>query len=291
MMKTFIMEEGSSHRGMDNIVSMLYLYLVQKRIIDLEGERTGADALGQLVVACDNCSAQNKNKGVIKFCMWLVDAGYVKKVTLLFLIKGHTKNHCDKSFNLLKQGTKGEDIWDAVDLDRCYTKKNEAYIDLQRLDENNIMRGWAEGLATIYRDPKSGSVMISHEFTFGLNDDKCLYEYKEFRDAPAELGNLRPTSRSNLGVASMNVNERRGVLIDLPQTLKTLPKPGLSSIKANELQNKIRPIVPPAKQYYYEKRLTPELQAEWDKKKNDKNRQRAEKEKNKKQKIAEANTD
>ena len=32
-------------------------------------------------------------------------------VALLFLIKGHTKQDADKKFNLLKQGTDGEDIF------------------------------------------------------------------------------------------------------------------------------------------------------------------------------------
>ena len=74
-------------------------------------------------------SGQNKNKGMLEFCCWLVEAGYVKKVTLLFLIKGHTKNDADRKFNLLKRGQDGEDIWTDVELDVALTKKNKEFID------------------------------------------------------------------------------------------------------------------------------------------------------------------
>ena len=54
------------------------------------------------------------------------------EVTLLFLVKGHTKNDCDKMFNNLKQGTRGENIWTADDLDDCYVKNNKEFITLYR---------------------------------------------------------------------------------------------------------------------------------------------------------------
>ena len=54
------------------------------------GEETanrGADnMMKHLVVIADNCPGQNKNFCVLKFCCWLVEAGWAGEVTLIFLI-------------------------------------------------------------------------------------------------------------------------------------------------------------------------------------------------------------
>ena len=52
-------------------------------------------------------------------------------MTLLFLVKGHTKNDWDRNFDLLKQGQDGEDIWTADELYTALTKKNTEFIDLK----------------------------------------------------------------------------------------------------------------------------------------------------------------
>ena len=119
-MNAYIWEEGEANRGADNIVSCLYLDLVRRGVIHA-GQQ--CRPLKHLAIAADNCSGQNKNKAVIKFCCWLVEANYATKVTLLFLIKGHTKNDCDREFNLLKEGQDREDIWTADKLDTALTKK------------------------------------------------------------------------------------------------------------------------------------------------------------------------
>ena len=54
----------------------------------------------------------------------------MKKVTLLFLTKGHTKNDANREFNLLNHGQSGKDIWTADDLDAALTENNREFIDL-----------------------------------------------------------------------------------------------------------------------------------------------------------------
>ena len=44
-----------------------------------------------IVMSVDNCPGQNKHNTVINYSMWLTEAGYASKETLLFLIKGHTE--------------------------------------------------------------------------------------------------------------------------------------------------------------------------------------------------------
>ena len=304
-MNAYIWEEGEAARGADNIISCLYNDLLKRGVIDLEGENVRDDALGHLVLAADNCSGQNKNKAMIKFCMWLREAGYVKKVTILFLIKGHTKNHCDHGFNLLKHGTRGKNLYTGSQLDAAYTENNEDYITLQRLVHLSFY-GWTEGLNLIYRDPPSGSVLCNHVFTFGDDDDGddevdptvayynagtasassrslTTYTRQEFcsDDADKHEFDLLPTQFDEV--------EREDLLNHLPNRLKRLPAPGLSAIKANECQNKLGPLVPEKDRWYWQ-RLTNELKEAHEKEKAAKNQRKADTARQKKQRIDEANS-
>ena len=83
------------------MVLCMHWYLVGQGIID------GVTKVKHLVIIADNCTGQNKNFCVLKFCCCLVEDGWAGEVTLIFLIKGHTKNYCDVKFNLLKRGAKG----------------------------------------------------------------------------------------------------------------------------------------------------------------------------------------
>ena len=61
------------------------------------------DPAAELNIFMDNCSGQNKNNTVLKLAMWLKQMGYFKRVRVIFLIVGHTKNACDRLFNSLKK--------------------------------------------------------------------------------------------------------------------------------------------------------------------------------------------
>ena len=51
----------------------------------------------------DNCTGQNKNRFVMLYCMWRVQAGLHKEITMSFLLVGHTKFSPDWCFGLFKQ--------------------------------------------------------------------------------------------------------------------------------------------------------------------------------------------
>ena len=74
MMNAYIWEEGTADRGADNIISCVYLDLMRSGLFNNDRPK-----LGHLVLGADNCSGQNKNKAMLKFCMWLVEAGFVGK--------------------------------------------------------------------------------------------------------------------------------------------------------------------------------------------------------------------
>ena len=100
------------------MVSCIYWDLFRQGII------YGGTKVKHLVIIADNCPGQNKNLCVLRFCCWLVKAGWAGEVTLIFLIKGHTKNGCDVKFDLLKCGAKGVNIFTEENFYAAYTKDN-----------------------------------------------------------------------------------------------------------------------------------------------------------------------
>ena len=66
-MDACIWEEGLANRGADNIVPCVYLNLLRNGIVRKD-EPPPSTPLKYLALAADNCSGQNKNKTMIKFC-------------------------------------------------------------------------------------------------------------------------------------------------------------------------------------------------------------------------------
>lgn len=52
---------------------------------------------------CDNCTGQNKNNTMIHYLLWRCMTGLHTKVTLSFLVVGHTKFAPDWCFGLVKR--------------------------------------------------------------------------------------------------------------------------------------------------------------------------------------------
>jgi hypothetical protein len=51
----------------------------------------------------DNCAGQNKNNAMMQYLMWRVMKGLHRKITISFLVVGHTKFSPDWCFGLLKR--------------------------------------------------------------------------------------------------------------------------------------------------------------------------------------------
>ena len=64
----------------------------------------------------DNCGGQNKNRMVLRMLTILVKRKVCMVARAIFLIRGHTKNDCDRLFNLMKQNCRGSNIYTPQDL-------------------------------------------------------------------------------------------------------------------------------------------------------------------------------
>jgi hypothetical protein len=94
----FVYDEGEGKKGGNNVLLLILKSLALPEIDLLQNEEAG----GKLNFILDNCGGQNKNRMVLRLAIWLVKTGVFKKVNFIFLVRGHTKNPCDRMFNILK---------------------------------------------------------------------------------------------------------------------------------------------------------------------------------------------
>ena len=150
--------------------------------------------VGHIVVAADNCGGQNKNKTMVQFCKWIHECGVAKKVTLLFLMKGRTKNICDCLFNLVKHEYHDTNIYSEDALDASLGKHPQ--ITLRRLTEDDFF-DFESFLYDFYVEPRD--IEKYHIFTFGMGNTSN--DLLKMRDALAtgegfQWQSLRPSVRT-----------------------------------------------------------------------------------------------
>ena len=92
-MVLFLLDEAmQTGKGANTVISMVDFFL---------------ENYGLKEVSChlhaDNCAGQNKNNAMLHYLMWRVMTGHHKKITLSFLLAGHTKFGPDALFGLFKR--------------------------------------------------------------------------------------------------------------------------------------------------------------------------------------------
>jgi hypothetical protein len=70
----------------------------------------------RLSIIMDNCSGQNKNNHVLRLALLLVEMQHFKEVEFIFYVREHTKNVCNRMFNLLKKRYHGSQIFSITKL-------------------------------------------------------------------------------------------------------------------------------------------------------------------------------
>ena len=89
----YLIDEASdTGKGSNSIISLLHHFFKFHGL----GER-------EVHLHADNCIGQNKNNMMLQYLLWRTVVGLHDKITLSFLIVGHTKFSPDWCFGLLKQ--------------------------------------------------------------------------------------------------------------------------------------------------------------------------------------------
>lgn len=169
---------------------------------------------------------------VLRLALLLVERKFFEVVEFSFLVVGHTKNPCDRMFNILKQHYRHSNIYTYEQLMASLNSNERTTV--RRINE---FQNWDSYLDTLYYRFSSGTVHKAHVFRVKVDPENEMEIMVSCRAADQQFTISREFKR--------NTPDRAAVLIQQPTTLG---QPGIPLIKQIELAEKWRPHVPVADQ-------------------------------------------
>jgi hypothetical protein len=203
---------------------MLWKHILAEGLLD------GSGVAKEINFVFDNCGGQNKNKMVLRFMVMLGKLKLAKIVRAIFLIKGHTKNDCDRMFNLLKYDYRKTNVYTPKQLLDCLNRHPQVLAIPMETDEDFLNF-----------DACQNGVMIKaingckkhHIFTVKEEDANTLVMQE------ADMEEERPLLVVPIQHQGADVNWRR-----LMMTMTLCVPPGLPDIKWVELYSKWGRFIP-----------------------------------------------
>jgi hypothetical protein len=194
------------------------------KMFEVQGLLDGQTS-NEINLVFDNCAGQNKNRMVYRMLFYMVKLKVCKTARAIFLVKGHTKNDCDRMFNLMKFDYRKVNCYTPPELLELVNKHPQvtaipmAPSDFKDWDalENQMIS-------------KMDGVSKNHVFTVRDRDPNVMLIQEWAGDAPKRQVLVRK--------AFQNVDWK-----DLFK-LSPLVPPGLPDIKWNELYSKWGRFVP-----------------------------------------------
>jgi hypothetical protein len=222
-MHALVYKEGEGKKGGNNVSSLIVFLLKEKGILKKGGN--------ELSIIMDNCTGQNKNKMVLRLAPLLVELGFFKKVSFVFLVRGHTKNICDRYFALMKKFFHKSQIYTYPDLIEILNRQE--HVTALPMD-TDVFKNMDLFLNKFYKNPPPGSILINQIF-FSVHDNYAFSTQTCTGEEVVEH-NLKKQ-----GAAASRTEEMTREFEDIP----VLPVPGVKPIKQVELWKKWGPNVPP----------------------------------------------
>ena len=205
---------------------MLWDELCEMGVIQDADEIEEQKTYKEINIVMDNCGGQNKNRFVLRLLHVLVMYKICSIARIIFLIKGHTKNPCDRSFNHMKKEARKRNVYTPTDLIDALNQSR--YIMASWFPEDGF-RDWG-AWADQFMKPTVKDVKKYHVFTV-TNED--------------------PTVMLKQASVSGPVVEETIVTGQLPAEVRPNPKmiepKEIADIKWVELYDKWGKLVPPAK--------------------------------------------
>ena len=220
--------EEDGGKGANNVCSMLMDFLANER---WPRENETGEAL---CVVADNCCGQNENSTVIRLMLCLVEMKHFEKACVTFLVRGHTKNCCDRMFNLMKKDFHKRDLFAHDDvLTRLGSNDRVSIVDFPPEE----FRDWGKHFDQHYKKMVSGTVAENHVFCV-FNNKPTTMMISQCMGADEELN---PKERDFLKKGTNGPNRKHKMQTTM---LANLTRPGLNPMKQVELFTKWRKFVP-----------------------------------------------
>lgn len=222
--------EDQGGKGGNNVASLLIYCLTQ-----LGWLIEGSSAM-RLSIIMDNCSGQNKNNHVLRLSLWLVELGFFHQVEFIFYVRGHTKNVCDRMFNLLKKRYHKDNIFSITHLTTLLNAIDN--VNYQHM-QGNIFFDYNSLLDNFYKQMRPGSVTQNHYFWVNSTEPTTMF-MKTFDDDEDDQVEIFDHAKNN----NQDRLQQMWSLYNNNNMKRQLTAPGLKEIKMVELWKKWGKFVP-----------------------------------------------
>ena len=213
---------GQAKKGGNEVASMLW------KELKLKGLQAGS-LCKELNFVFDNCAGQNKNRMVLRFIVVLAKLKFAKIVRAIFLVKGHTKNDCDRMFNLMKFDYRKENIYTPTELIALVNKHKQ--VNAIAMEASDFL-DWSALEDRMMAD-KVTQVKKNHIFYVTQDDTNVLHKQECDGEPSVPQTIVLPQFQDPAYDWQGEVNK-----------LQVLAEPGLQDIKWNELYRKWGAFIP-----------------------------------------------
>jgi hypothetical protein len=218
--------EAEGGKGSNNVAS-----LIVKALEDFGWLLPGQPGK-QLSIVMDNCGGQNKNNNVLRLALYLVELKFFNKVELVFYVRGHTKNDCDRLFNQLKLRWHKMNTYTMEQMVDCLnTQPHVTFVEVKA----DIFKDYGTLFSSFYNQFPPGTIQKNHIFWVDSTNSTTMM-MKISHDAQSTV---RHNFKKNNNVS--NDNRFRQLMA---ASLSAVTRPGIKPIKQVELYKKWRPFVP-----------------------------------------------
>ena len=239
VLSAYVYSEAIGRKGGNNVSSLIYKKLKDDGILDLAKDQGPGK---EFTLIFDNCAGQNKNRMVLKFAQYLVDCDVFKRVEVIFLVMGHTKNICDRRFKDLKKSFHKRNVYAFNQLIKVLGKgsngdEKSKYVDVHTIEKKDFY-DWDTFFNQFYKKSIKG-VSKYHCFLYANSQDGYLHKKTTITSSEEDKEKLIKLKKSA-------TKEDRNVWVSALKA--TFPEeeshPGLSEIKQVELYLKWRHVLP-----------------------------------------------
>lgn len=219
----YLIDEGANTgKGANTIISLLHHFF-------------STHSLGEtnLHLHADNCSGQNKNRYMMQYLAWRVIVGLNDKITLSFMVVGHTKFSPDWCFGLFKQTYRRHKIGCLDDIVKAVeTSALVNHAQLVGKEDGTVLvqtYNWAEYFDEPFRQRALKGIKTMHHLTFTREKPGIVVVKDSINGPEREISMLEDHSW-------------KPAADELPSIITP---PGLSQERKQYLFDKIREFCPP----------------------------------------------
>ena len=229
--------EGEAKKGGDNVASMICAHLKKDGLLLSDNRQeipTKWQPLKQLNLWFDNCGGQNKNRMVLRLLTFLAERRVASEIQFNFLVAGHTKNDCDRNFNLLKSIYRDSNCFVPSQMIQILNESSQV---TAKMTDPSIFFAYSVAQDAVMK-PVEG--INKHHLFKTKSTEPTKIDMKQYDGCDDD-------ETENISILKRNFKESEWYDTFVSR-LNPLQAPGIQTIKWIELHDKWKPLVP--RQYW-----------------------------------------